>query len=77
MPNQHKNPGITWHPADPDLKDRIKAEASRQETTASRVLDEGMAEYLDRREVAGKQVTHRDGDPRNNDPSNLEIRESE
>jgi len=50
MPNQHKTPGITWHPADPTLKDRIKAEAVRRETTASRILDEGMTEYLDGRD---------------------------
>lgn len=52
MPNQHKNPGISWHPSDPTLKPWIKAEAERRETTDKTILDEGMGEYRARREQA-------------------------
>lgn len=75
MPNQHATESITWHPKDPGLKPWIRAEAERRDTSASVILDEGMTEYRARREMSGKQVHHLDGDPRNVDPSNLELRE--
>ena len=30
MPSQHKNPPVSWHPADPTLKPWIEAEASQR-----------------------------------------------
>jgi hypothetical protein len=52
MPNRHKNPGISWHPADPTLKPWIKAEAERQGLTGKALLDEALAEYRARRAAA-------------------------
>ena len=33
MPNQHKNPGISWHPADSTLKEWVKDRAARTGVT--------------------------------------------
>jgi hypothetical protein len=52
MPNQHKNPGISWHSDDPTLKPWIKAEADRRGLTDKALLDEMAAEYRARRETA-------------------------
>ena len=48
MPNQHKHPGITWHPADGTLKPWIEAEADRRGITLKAVLDEMASEYRER-----------------------------
>lgn len=48
MPNQHKHPLIGWHPADGSLKPRLKAHAQRLSTSERVLLDEALAEYLDR-----------------------------
>ena len=44
----HKNPGISWHSADPTLKPWIEAEATRRRMTKREVLDEMAAEYRER-----------------------------
>jgi hypothetical protein len=75
MPNKHKNPMIAWHSADPAAKPWVKAEAKRRGITERELLDEALIEYRILCELRGKVVIHEDGDPRNNDPSNLEIRE--
>lgn len=74
MPNQHKNPMIAWHSADPALKPWITAEAGRRGVTVRELLDEIVGDYrrlLD--DLISKRVAHLDGDPRNNDPLNLEV----
>jgi hypothetical protein len=78
MPSQHKNPhGIFWRPGDPTLKPWIENEASERGVTLREYLDEVLAVHRARAEMNGRWVYHKDGDPLNNDPGNLEIRGSE
>jgi hypothetical protein len=65
MPNQHKNPSISWHPSDPDLKPRIEAEAAQRGITLRELLDEVLAGWFarldeaDRRHLEPFPVRHR------------------
>jgi len=77
MPNAHKNPSINWHSDDPTAKPWVTAEAGRRGITEKALLDEALAEYRARCELAGKHVRHLDGTPRNLDLDNLEIKENE
>ena len=52
MPSQHQNPADSWHPGRPGPQDGNKALADRQDRPAARVLDDGMAEYLDKHDPA-------------------------
>lgn len=58
-----------------DQRQRLEAHARSISRPVRRVIKDAVVEYLDRREMSGKQVHHLDGDPRNVDPSNLELRE--
>jgi hypothetical protein len=48
---KNATPLIGWHSSDPTLKPWIEAEASRRGITASKLLDEALAEYRAARET--------------------------
>jgi hypothetical protein len=77
MPNQHKTKSVNWHPSDPALKPWLEAEAMRRGVPVRVILDEMAAEYRTQRvrDLSGYEVVHKDGDIRNNDTSNIELRE--
>jgi hypothetical protein len=75
MGDRHKHGPISFRPTEGDrawLHD-YAAETGRP---VRAVLKEALAEYRLHRSVNGKIVIHKDGDPRNNNPANLEIREA-
>lgn len=59
-----------------DLYEQLRLAAFEDRTTQNAIITDALAERLARRSLRGKTVHRIDGDPRNNDPSNLEIRES-
>ena len=81
-PHKHNpipfRPGIL--PGDPEGdRDWLNAEAAATGRSVSAIISEAVAEYragVDfARSVGGRQVNHLDGDLRNNDPANPELRE--
>ena len=61
----------------PDLHERLRRVAFDRRESMNEIVNDAVEAWLRILEVRGKEVHHKDGDPRNNDPSNLEIRESE
>jgi len=56
MPNQHKNPSISWHSDDPTLKPWLENEASQRGVTLREYLDEVLAAHRALRGMNGKQA---------------------
>jgi HNH endonuclease len=59
------------------LYEKVTETANARAMTVATWIREAALEKLERAGLNGNQVVHLDGDPRNNDPSNLELRESE
>lgn len=63
---------LTW-PA--SMAEQVARAASAHTMPMSVWIREAVREKLERTPAQGKRVNHKDGNPRNNDPSNLEITE--
>lgn len=59
----------------PELAERLRTVADRQHRSMHGQMLTYIERGLDQDEAARGAVHHKDGDPRNNDPANLEISE--
>ena len=59
-----------------DLYERLRRASFDQRVSQNSIIEEALDAHLRRLESQGKVVAHKDGDPRNNDPANLEIRDA-
>jgi hypothetical protein len=58
-----------------DLYEWLRREAFETREPMNTIAVEALAAERGRRGGSGREVVHRDGDPRNNDPANLELKE--
>ena len=57
------------------MYEKVAEAATDRAMSVATWMREAALEKLERAGMSGKVVIHKDGDPRNNDPSNLELRE--
>jgi hypothetical protein len=60
---------------DPELHSWLVAAAAREHRSINGHIEWCLEQQRRRESLHGKEIRHLDGDPRNNDPGNLEIRE--
>jgi len=60
-----------------DLHEWLRREAFETREPMNGIIVAALNERRTRSGMRGKWVYHKDGDPRNNDPSNLELREQQ
>ena len=73
MPNVHKHPPIAYRPG--PNREWLLSHAAETGKPVNAIINEAVDEYRLHRSFSGKAVIRKDGDPLNNDPANLEIRE--
>jgi len=59
-----------------DLYERLRLVAFEKRVAMAELVREGIEMMLAAESARNSEVVHRDGDPRNNDPANLELRKS-
>lgn len=60
-----------------DLYEQLRREAFEERTSQTAIITEALKDRFAQRSLRGKAARHRDGNPRNNDLSNLEITEAQ
>jgi metal-responsive CopG/Arc/MetJ family transcriptional regulator len=58
-----------------DLHEELRLAAFEDRTSQTAIIVDAVRDRLAARRLRGGQVAHLDGNPRNNDPANLEVRE--